>query len=168
MYRQHADLKIGLRMYSAGPHKSVNPVLRIRVRSAHFFSRGTLRNSSQKKKKKKCGFLREWPFGVNYCEILRVRESAGAPPKIKTGLDTFFRFRTRARDVTSCYNTVLGDFFKVQSTLSSRFHYNRQRNDSSDGRYSNPPPEVIRIHRICARAQGSGKGSGARCGVDNH
>jgi hypothetical protein len=61
----------------------------------------------------------EWPFGVNYCEILRVRESAGAPPKIKTGLDTFFfsliRFRTRACDVTSCYNTVLEDFFKAQS-----------------------------------------------------
>ena len=129
---------------------------------------GPVRRKNFHAPKKENGKVRqsagEWPFGVNYCEILRVRESAGAPPKIKTGLDTFFRFRTRARDVTSCYNTVLGDFFKVQSTLSSRFHYNKQRNDSSDGRYSNPPPEVIRIHHIRARAQGSG----ARCGVDNH
>jgi hypothetical protein len=48
------------------------------------------RDASQKKEigkmRKSAGDL---PFGVTFCEILRVRESAGALPKIKTGPDLF-------------------------------------------------------------------------------
>jgi hypothetical protein len=134
------------------------------------FSRAELCGTPAKKKKKKnagiCGRV------AVRGQLLRNFESAGecgSPARNKNrSRHVFIIVSARTCDVTSCYNTVLGDFFKVQSTLSSRFHYNKQRNDSSNGRYSNPPPEVIRIHHICTRAQGSGKGSRARCSVDNH